>query len=582
MKQSSTKTRPRGNCSDGGRLRTAYSLTSDWMSGSSQSIAEEQKRCRLNGLGTLSVLPDRFVLKILKRVDIADLLQASAVSRAFYQCASWSDVWKALCLQRWNGHFVFRVSWKITTLLPDGLAEIPARLLDSPSLHLKGFFSDEMYRRWWYSTHCKTIAHWDTPREEEEETDAQEADPVLPAPPFPTAGPPANRIQIERIPIHALSVDEFRARYLIPNRPVILTGVTASWRSAGAPSRAPAGVSTSINAPSIDADSENEIGPSLDDTSDSDDELAATAGFVSGPDSPYFWSPKSLAKRFQNDLFKINTYSHSGRRVKMTMQDYVHYMQTNADAYPLYIFDSKFGERSPEMLKDYDVPPHFWEDLFAVLPDDSAARPPHRWIVMGPARSGTPFHTDPNGTSAWNALLWGRKRWALYPPGAGPLTPPGVNPRTLKAPHPLVWWSEIYPHLTAHALPPLEFVQEPGDFLFVPSGWWHTVLNLGDSVAVTQNFANLENLDAVVFTMVREGRTKLVEYWKRRLMPVRPELFFRISNQQRILRLEEQAQATHYYKAKLRNEKKLRRQLEERVRELERAASVVASAAATK
>jgi hypothetical protein len=582
---------------------------------SGESIAALQAACRLHGLGSLAVLPDRFILKIIKRVGIEDVLNLGVVSRALYQCSNWNDVWRTACLQRWNGHFTFRISWKITTLFPDASVPIPDALLSSPSKRdIKGFFSDEMYRRWWYSTHCTHLAHWEVPWEiadDDDEDDKEDEDnqsvqhnavahfpmrpagPPLPLPPHPAAGPPPHVIHIDRIPVSSISVEEFKSRYLVANRPVILTGIIGQWRGGGAPAPSPDPTKSSrATVGVIDVDDDN--GPQFrnasapfghgyaakadssdDDTDSSDDESAPVSSnmsqeLVSGVHSPFMWSPDQLARRFEKELFKINSYNQAGRRVKMTMKEYVHYMRSNTDAFPLYIFDSKFGERCPDMLRDFDVPPHFWEDLFAALPEDSAARPPHRWIVMGPTRSGTPFHTDPNGTSAWNALMWGRKRWALYPPThPGMPPPPGVHPKTLKAPHPLVWWQEIYPHLPSHALPPMEFIQEAGDFLFVPSGWWHTVLNLTDSVAVTQNFVNLENLDAVVFTMMREGREKLIEFWKRRLMPLRPELFFRISNQQRLLSLEQQAQNAAHYRRQLKLEKKKRQQLEAQVRMLQ-------------
>ena len=33
----------------------------------------------------------------------------------------------------------------------------------------------------------------------------------------------------------------------------------------------------------------------------------------------------------------------------------------------------------------------------------------------------------------------------------------------------------------------VEFIQEPGDTVFVPAGWWHCVVNLEFSFAVTEN-----------------------------------------------------------------------------------------------
>jgi hypothetical protein len=97
-------------------------------------------------------------------------------------------------------------------------------------------------------------------------------------------------------------------------------------------------------------------------------------------------------------------------------------MREQHDESPLYIFDSTFADREPSLGAGYKPPEFFPEDLMASM--DKRLRPNYRWIVAGPARSGASWHVDPYGTSAWNALLQGRKRWALYPPH---VIPPGIS-----------------------------------------------------------------------------------------------------------------------------------------------------------
>ncbi|XP_077249906.1 transferases, transferring glycosyl groups isoform X2 [Tasmannia lanceolata] len=213
------------------------------------------------------------------------------------------------------------------------------------------------------------------------------------------------------------------------------------------------------------------------------------------------WTTDQLLRNYGDTAFRLS--QKSGKKITMKVKDYVSYMNRQHDEDPLYIFDDQFGEAAPDLLKDYNVPHLFEEDLFDVLDRDQ--RPPFRWLIIGPERSGASWHVDPALTSAWNTLLSGRKRWALYPPGKVPL---GVTVHVndedgdvnIETPSSLQWWLDVYPLLADHDKP-LEFTQLPGETVFVPSGWWHCVLNLEVTLAVTQNFVNTSNFEFVCLDM---------------------------------------------------------------------------------
>ncbi|CAD6198972.1 unnamed protein product [Caenorhabditis auriculariae] len=279
--------------------------------------------------------------------------------------------------------------------------------------------------------------------------------------------------KIDRVNGKKMTVEEFREKYERPRIPVIIEGCTEGWQA-------------------------NEK-----------------------------WTVSRITKKYRNQRFKCGE-DDDGYSVKLKMKYYQDYMTRNHDDSPLYIFDSSFADRhkTKRLREDYEVPKFFSDDLFNYA--DYKKRPPHRWFVMGPARSGTGIHIDPLGTSAWNTLIRGHKRWVLIPPNAPrDLVKPLAHEKGKHPSEAVTWFSTVYNRVRSPIWPKeypiIECRQNPGETMFVPSGWWHVVINEDDTIAVTQNYCSVENLH-LVWPKTVKGRPKLSKHWLKKLTAERPEV----------------------------------------------------------
>ncbi|KAI9223931.1 hypothetical protein BC828DRAFT_374695 [Blastocladiella britannica] len=169
--------------------------------------------------------------------------------------------------------------------------------------------------------------------------------------------------------------------------------------------------------------------------------------------------------------------------IDMTLSEYLAYLRTAPpDEAPVYLFDKDYprqGEAGAKLAAAFAVPEYFTADLFSVL---GPTRPDFSWLIIGPERSGSSHHKDPNLTAAWNAVVRGKKLWVMYPPD---LVPPGVYPSDdgaeVTTPNSVSEWFRTWLPLTRQLVKgvpregrPLWGICGEGEIMFVPHGYAST------------------------------------------------------------------------------------------------------------
>ena len=436
---------------------------------------EGARNLRPKGLGCFAYWEDAFLVQFLiEWLDVRSLLALSSASRSFYALVNTPQVWREKYIRdksgyvlKWNG------SWRGTYAATETQKKACQDAATACRIHLSGVYSDTIYQEFiTASFDPRLFIEMHARREMRKLSRVRKiaTDKVPERPSIPD--------NIERLDARTCDVSKFLTKYSQQGQPCILMHATENWPC-------------------------------------------------------HAWSLDFIEKVWATRMFQAEALRVNG-------ENYVSYARSVGgggmpdptsgvvpDTSPFYLFDADVAVEDAQAARDWRVPTlitryprseslvdeeandeQIRADLFCLFGN---ARPDYRWLIAGPKRSGSCWHKDPNMTSAWNAVMQGSKYWMLLPPKT---VPPGVyvteDESEVTAPASLSeWMLDYYAETKAkHGRREcggdgqlVEAVCHEGEVMYVPSGWWHLVVNLDDSVALTQNFVSVTELPDVLSFM---------------------------------------------------------------------------------
>ena len=107
-------------------------------------------------------------------------------------------------------------------------------------------------------------------------------------------------------------------------------------------------------------------------------------------------------------------------------------------------------------------------------------RSDYRFVYLGPKDSVTGFHQDVLKSHSWSANICGEKLWHFWAPGRHPKQCEGGGYIT-----------------DEKILASADFIitQKDGQTLFVPSGWFHQVKNVVETLSINHNWINRQSVN---------------------------------------------------------------------------------------
>uniref|UniRef100_A0A1B6KL98 2-oxoglutarate and iron-dependent oxygenase JMJD4 n=1 Tax=Graphocephala atropunctata TaxID=36148 RepID=A0A1B6KL98_9HEMI len=188
-------------------------------------------------------------------------------------------------------------------------------------------------------------------------------------------------------------------------------------------------------------------------------------------------------------------YYNAQKKEEQTLKQYLNYWKKylcsnySSEMPCLYLKDWHFTRDFPEK-NIYRVPSVFASDwLNEYFTSREDVQDDYRFIYMGPKGSWTPFHADVFSSFSWSVNLCGQKRWLLYPPGQEKNLTDKHNNLAYDVEDPSLNDKDKFENYDKVGTR-LEIIQNPGEAIFVPSGWHHQVWNLDDTISINHNWVN--------------------------------------------------------------------------------------------
>jgi histone arginine demethylase JMJD6 len=210
------------------------------------------------------------------------------------------------------------------------------------------------------------------------------------------------------------------------------------------------------------------------------------------------WQKDSFLENYGDGLFEFGRDAETGRYIAMTAREFLCRQEHVAN--PMYLFDKTFDLSCPSLLDDYRPPDIFQKsNIGKDRPIETSDEAESKWLLIGDVGTGSMLHVDPRGTSAWNALVIGRKEWIIISPGHGPcdetiLDFVNTRDQDIKSKSVVDKHFDALLQLIENRLVAMKdrriyhFIHEADDVVYVPCGWLHAVRNLEYTAAVTHNF----------------------------------------------------------------------------------------------